>query len=126
MPDNVPLPNGATFKLMPTRDSKTQLWYWTVASPNDVTTAEKFYESNLASNGWTHIEVGGSTELGAFQVVGCQGSEGVDVEIQPSFDDVPDQSGGNSTITAPSGGSVLKIGVSSDPNNAFGINCGSQ
>lgn|GEM_PF-3947596 len=76
MPGNVPLPNGATFKLMQNMNEGSgitaQDWYWTVASPNNSTTLESFYQSNLASNGWTHIETGGPTDSGAIEVDGCQ------------------------------------------------------
>lgn len=116
LPGNVPLPDGVTFKLQQTVTSQQgevdDEWFWTVDSPNDPATVQKFYQSNLPSNGWTHVQTLGSSS--EHIVIGCQSNQIVGALIDTSVPVQDGQGKTTSTITAPSGGSALEIAMTSD------------
>jgi len=110
LPQNVPLPNEISFQ---TRHNSSALgatvdtWYWTVASPDDPATAQQFYQNNLPNNGWNHItKIPGTNFLGA-----CQGNQVLLVDASKKL---PGGGKNGSTLNAPSGGSALGIGLTSD------------
>lgn len=115
MPGNIPLPSGATFKVS-TGVSGTKEWYWTVESPNTPTALRDFYQSNLSSNGWTKIQTDG--DASDYDVSGCQSNQLVFVSMATFAIDVHGAQGSDPrTISGPSGGSAMRILVSSDPTD---------
>lgn len=117
LPSNVPLPSGATFKLvhdLSDSSGTAKDWYWTVDSPNNPAALQNFYQSNLSSNGWTNINTRGSGN--DYEVTGCQGNQAIYVAMSASLDVTDAQSSDPSTITGPSGGSALEILVGSQPD----------
>lgn len=115
MPGNIPLPSGATFKVS-TDVSGTKEWYWAVDSPNTPTALRDFYQSNLSSNGWTNIQTDG--DASDYDVSGCQGNQLVFVSMATFAIDVHGAQGSDPrTISGPSGGSAMRILVSSDPTD---------
>lgn len=124
LPSNVPLPSSATFKLMKDEGDNSgaaKAWYWTVDSPNDPSTVEQYYQSNLASNGWTNILHRGSD--GDYEVTGCNGNQAVYVAMNASLSVYEAQGSDPSSITGPSGGSALDILVSSQPDTLSYAEC---
>jgi hypothetical protein len=124
LPDNIPLPNGVTFKLMQnvtqTSGEVDQEWFWTVDGPNDPATVQGFYQSNFSNNGWTHVQ--SDSASGQYVVIGCQGGKIVGVLSGASVEVKDAQDNTTSTITAPSGGSALEI-VTTDDTRVIAENC---
>ncbi len=124
LPSNVPLPSGATFKLFHDYSDSSgtdKVWYWTVESPNDPATVQTYYQTNLASNGWTNLRLRGSD--GDYEVTGCQGDQGIYLAMNGAID-VSDAKGSDPhTIPAPAGGSALEILVGSQPDTVSYAEC---
>ena len=124
LPSNVPLPSGATFKLFHDLSNSSGVekdWYWTVASPNDPASVQTYYQTNLASNGWTHLRLRGSD--GDYEVTGCQGHQGIYVAMNGSIEVTDAQGSDPHTIPAPAGGSALEILVGSQPDTVSYAEC---
>ncbi len=119
----MPLPNNVTFAL---KDSTTQAiqappplgsisitinrWLWLVAG-SDPAAVQQFYVQHLPGSGWTQIT---PTNNGSDKgVTACQGKQ------QALFIDVSTSvtPPGKAPVTAPSGGSVLSIGLADSQNS---------
>jgi hypothetical protein len=131
---SVPLPNNVTFVL---RDSASQSfpapapigtisitidrWLWTVAGSNP-TAVQQFYIQSLPGTGWTQIT---PTDNGDDKgVTACQGTQEV-LFIDASSRVTP---AGKAPVTAPSGGSVLSIGLANsvDSPELLAFTCAGQ
>ncbi len=124
LPSNVPLPGGATFKLMKDQSDTSgaaKAWYWTVESPNTPDALRTFYQSNLSSNAWSTILSRGSD--GDYEVTGCNGNQALYVAMNASLSVYAAQGSDPSSITGPSGGSALDILVSSQPDTLAYAKC---
>jgi hypothetical protein len=124
LPGNVPLPSGATFKLMKDESDTSgaaKAWYWTVESPNTPDVLRTFYQSNLSSNGWSNILSRGSD--GDYEVTGCNGNQALYVAMNASLSVYEAQGSDPSSITGPAGGSALDILVSSQSDTLAYAKC---
>jgi hypothetical protein len=117
LPNNVPLPNGVTFKLQDSRQfTQTGLgtasiaqWLWTVDKPNDPAALSTYYQTQLPGKGWTNIQQSTGSN-NTTQVLGCQSNQALLAQAGLTY-----QANGN-TINAPSGGSVLELDLINSDN----------
>src|SRR6185437_3351695 len=123
LPGNVPLPNGVSFsglkKTYTSSQDNTNIsadaWGWTVSGSN-AAAVQKFYEDNLASNGWTKIHpLNGDN--GEKDVYACQSNQVLITGASDTKLEATDENGKvTDTINAPSGGSALITELSSSPS----------
>ncbi len=123
--DGIPLPNNVTFVL---KDSTSQSfaapapignititidrWLWTVADSTPIAVQQYYTSGALEGAGWTQITPtdNGDNDKG---VTACKGTQQA-LFIDASTSVTPP---GKAAITAPSGGSVLSIGLANSQNS---------
>lgn len=124
LPSNIPLPNNVTFALKDSTRQSIQAppplnsinitinrWLWVVAG-SDPAAVQQFYVQSLPGSGWTQITpTNNGNDKG---VTACQGKQ------QALFIDVSTSvtPPGKAPVTAPSGGSVLSIGLADSQNSS--------
>src|SRR5437588_3838151 len=133
LPDNVPLPNGVTFKsknvYVPFSTGPVHLsnfsadcisiptnntWVWTVPSPSGPTQTQQFYQTNLPAKGWTSTRTHAACKGGNPVISGCQGtntSQILLVEIGSTITLTDEQGHPTSTIVVLNGGTALAIAL---------------
>lgn len=123
LPASVPLPDGVSFQLKNTKTfsppgpglgtANVDEWVWTVGSPNTPTALGQYYQDNLPPKGWSNIRKSSSKEV--TQRIGCQGNQVLMMQASTTYVST-NASGKVTTVTAPSGGSVLVINLTQSDN----------
>lgn len=101
LPGDVPLPDHVTFYAH-ISDSESDIWFWTVASPETPDALFTFYQQALLENGWDYF-------YEAQDYIRACHSEGSDQFEELAVTSGDTVTGRGATVTGPSGGSALSL-----------------